>query len=66
MTAQLEQRGRELQDLRTQQGYQLDALIAEAISLDPNGAKIGGSKFSLVALIPKVIKSLPGIVKITT
>jgi len=32
----------------------------------PYGAKIGGSKFSLVALIPKVIKSLPGIVKITT
>ena len=32
----------------------------------PYGAKIGGSTFSLVALIPKVIKSLPGIVKITT
>ena len=32
----------------------------------PYGAKIGGSTFSLVALIPKVIKSLPGIVTITT
>jgi len=42
MTAQLEQRGRELQDLRTQQGYQLDALIAEAISLDPNSPNILG------------------------
>ena len=31
----------------------------------PYGAKVGGSKYSLVALIPKVLKSLPGTVTIS-
>jgi hypothetical protein len=32
----------------------------------PYGAKISGVKYSLVGLIPKVIKSLPGTVTLTT
>ncbi len=32
----------------------------------PYGAKVGGSKYSLVALIPKVLKSLPGTVTLST
>ena len=32
----------------------------------PYGANVGGSKYSLVGLIPKVLRSLPGTVKITT
>ena len=31
----------------------------------PYGAKVGGSKYSLVALIPKVLKSLPGTVTLS-
>jgi len=32
----------------------------------PYGANVGGSKYALVGLIPKVLRSLPGTVKITT
>ena len=31
----------------------------------PYGAKVGGSKYSLVSLIPKVLKSLPGTVTLS-
>ena len=32
----------------------------------PHGAKVSGKTFSLVGLIPRVLKGLPGTVKITT
>ena len=31
----------------------------------PYGAKVGGAKYSLVSLIPKVLKSLPGTVSLS-